>query len=97
MAQPNLIMDRGHDLIIMACEAAEAAEALLADASVSVRSRVAVDPHIIERVFVREQRAVHGLAWRATYVEAVRQLTPMPTACMRKTCSAASRGLASSS
>ncbi|MPZ55913.1 MAG: acyl-CoA dehydrogenase [Rhizobiales bacterium] len=75
MAQPSLIVDRGDDLIIMAREAVEAAEGLLADAGVSVRSRVAVDRHIVERVFVREQRAAHGLAWLATYVEAVRQLT----------------------
>ena len=74
MAQPNPIMDRGHDLIIMAREAVTAAEALLADAGVSVRARVAVDRHIVERVFVREQRAAHGLAWLATYVEAVRRL-----------------------
>jgi len=75
MVQPNLILDRGHDLIIMAREAVEAVEALLADAGVSVRSRVAVNRHIVERVFVREQRAAHGLAWLATYVEAIRQLT----------------------
>jgi (2S)-methylsuccinyl-CoA dehydrogenase len=74
MAQPNLILDRGHDLVILARQAVQAAEALLADAGASVRARVAVDRHIIERVFQREQRAAHGLAWLATYVEAVRQL-----------------------
>jgi (2S)-methylsuccinyl-CoA dehydrogenase len=74
MAQPNPIMNRGHDLIVMAREAVAAAEALLADASVSVRARVAVDRHIVERAFVREQRAAHGLAWLATYVEGIRQL-----------------------
>src|SRR5262245_50340928 len=75
MAQPNPIMDRGHDLIILAREAVEAAEALLADAGACVRARVAADRHIIERLLVREQRAAHGLAWLATYVEAIRQLT----------------------
>jgi (2S)-methylsuccinyl-CoA dehydrogenase len=74
MAQPSLILDRCHDLIIMARAAVEAAEALLADAGGMVRSRVAVGRHIVERVFVREQRAAHGLAWLATYVEAIRQL-----------------------
>jgi len=74
MAQPNLMLDRGHDLIIMGREAVEAAEALLVDAGANVRSRVAVDRKIVDRVFVREQRAAHGLAWLATYVEAVRQL-----------------------
>ena len=28
----------------------------------------------VARLFDREQRATHGLAWLATYVEAVRQL-----------------------
>jgi len=74
MPQPNLIVDRGHDLIVMAGEAIEAVEALLADAGVSVRSRVAVDRNIVERAFVREQRAAHGLAWLATYAEALRQI-----------------------
>ena len=74
MAQPNLMLDRGHGLIVMAREAVESVEALLADASISVRARVAVDRNIVERVFVREQRAAHGLAWLATYVEALRQL-----------------------
>ena len=74
MAQPNPMVDRGHDFIVMAREAVEAAAALLADASLSVRARVAVDRNIVERVFVREQRAAHGLAWFATYVEAIRQL-----------------------
>jgi (2S)-methylsuccinyl-CoA dehydrogenase len=33
-----------------------------------------VEGHIVNRMFDREQRAAHGLAWLATYVEAVRQL-----------------------
>jgi (2S)-methylsuccinyl-CoA dehydrogenase len=74
MADPDLIMDRRHDLVVMGREAVEAAEALLADADRSVRARVAVDRRVVERMFVREQRAAHGLAWLATYVEAVRQL-----------------------
>ena len=74
MAQAELIMDRGHDLIIMAREAVQAVEALLADAGVTVRARVAVDRRIVDQLFLREQRAAHGLAWLATYVEAVRQL-----------------------
>ncbi len=39
-----------------------------------VRERVVVEGHAVGRLFDREQRATHGLAWLATYVEAVRQL-----------------------
>ena len=74
MAQPNLTAERSHDLVLTAREAVAAAEALLADAGVAVRARVAVDRRVVEHAFVREQRAAHGLAWLATYVEAIRQL-----------------------
>ena len=39
-----------------------------------VRERVVVEGHPVASLFDREQRATHGLAWLATYVEAVRQL-----------------------
>src|SRR5262249_56051712 len=39
-----------------------------------VRERVVVEGNVVGRLFDREQRATHGLAWFATYVEAVRQL-----------------------
>ena len=51
-----------------------ALDALLADATAKVRERVVVEGHVVGRLFDREQRATHGLAWFATYVEAVRQL-----------------------
>src|SRR5262245_38554600 len=54
--------------------AATAAEALLADAVLAVRSRVTRNGELSGRMIDREQRATHGLAWLATYVEAVRQL-----------------------
>jgi (2S)-methylsuccinyl-CoA dehydrogenase len=54
--------------------AVAAAEALLADATARVRERVVLDGRPAGRLFDREQRATHGLAWLATYVEAVRQL-----------------------
>jgi len=38
------------------------------------------------RVCGREQRATHGLAWLATYVEAVRQLTAYADACSTPGC-----------
>jgi (2S)-methylsuccinyl-CoA dehydrogenase len=56
-------------------EAVGVAEALLQDVSIAVRKRVAIEGgDTMGRVFDREQRATHGLAWLATYVEALRQL-----------------------
>jgi (2S)-methylsuccinyl-CoA dehydrogenase len=64
----------GSDLVELARGAAVALEALLGDATAKVRVRVAVEGHVVGRLLDREQRATHGLAWLATYVEAVRQL-----------------------
>jgi (2S)-methylsuccinyl-CoA dehydrogenase len=50
------------------------AEALLADATLKVRERVLIEGGNSNRALDREQRATHGLAWLATYVEALRQL-----------------------
>jgi len=66
--------EAGVKLIALAREATRAAEALLAEATAAVRQRVMVEGHPVERLFDREQRATHGLAWFATYVEAIRQL-----------------------
>jgi (2S)-methylsuccinyl-CoA dehydrogenase len=62
-----------HDLLTMADGAVSAMEGLLADALAKVRGRVAVEGRIVARLFDREQRATHGLAWLATYVEGLRQ------------------------
>jgi (2S)-methylsuccinyl-CoA dehydrogenase len=62
-------------LLATARAATAAAEALLADATARIRERVAAEGRPVERPMDREQRATHGLAWFATYVEAVRQLT----------------------
>jgi len=62
------------ELVEFAREAVAAADALLADAVATVRERVVVEGHVVARLLDREQRATHGLAWLATYVEAVRQL-----------------------
>jgi (2S)-methylsuccinyl-CoA dehydrogenase len=70
--------DRGH-LIALARDATSALEALLADATRKVRSRIEVDGRIVSKRLDSEQRAAHGLAWLATYVEAVRQLAAYVT------------------
>jgi (2S)-methylsuccinyl-CoA dehydrogenase len=67
-------LSAGHDLVTLAHGAVATVEAILADASAKVRERVTVDGRIVSRTFDREQRATHGLAWFATYVQAVRQL-----------------------
>ncbi|HLT01214.1 MAG TPA: hypothetical protein VK001_03505, partial [Geminicoccaceae bacterium] len=55
-------------------ECVAAADRLLRRATDAVRAKVApggvVDPALLER----EQHAVHGLAWLATHVEALRQM-----------------------
>jgi (2S)-methylsuccinyl-CoA dehydrogenase len=66
--------DPGRDLVEGAREAAGAAEALLADATLAVRRRVTRDGMVVAGLIDREQRATHGLAWLATYAQAVRQL-----------------------
>ena len=63
-----------HNLVDRGREATLALDALLADAVIKVRERVVVEGHAVASLFDREQRATHGLAWLATYVEAVRQL-----------------------
>jgi (2S)-methylsuccinyl-CoA dehydrogenase len=63
-----------HDLVDLARDTSAVLDALLADATAKVRERVVVEGHVVGRLFDREQRATHGLAWLATYVEAVRQL-----------------------
>src|ERR1051326_1665634 len=62
------------DFVVLAQQAASVAEALLADATLEVRARVTVDGRTSGRLIDREQRAAHGLAWLATYVQALRQL-----------------------
>jgi len=63
-----------NDIVALARDAVSAMDALLGDAIAKVRGRVTVEGHVVGRLLDREQRAAHGLAWVATYVEAVRQL-----------------------
>jgi (2S)-methylsuccinyl-CoA dehydrogenase len=67
--------ETGPDLARLTQEAVRAAEGVLQDATRAVRSRVAKDDQTVDRLLDREQRATHALAWLATYVEAVRQLS----------------------
>ena len=62
------------EVIAMLGDAVTAADALLDDARRAVAERVTVDGRSVSRLLDSEQRATHGLAWFATYVEALRQL-----------------------
>jgi (2S)-methylsuccinyl-CoA dehydrogenase len=64
----------GHEVIATLSDAVAGVEALFADARRAVADRVTIEGRTVSRVFDREQRATHGLAWLATYVEALRQL-----------------------
>jgi (2S)-methylsuccinyl-CoA dehydrogenase len=66
--------DGGVELVAITRQARAAVEAVLADATAAVRRRVTLDDQVIDSLLDREQRATHGLAWLATYVESVRQL-----------------------
>jgi (2S)-methylsuccinyl-CoA dehydrogenase len=66
--------DSGRTLHAAVSGAVVAAEALLADATLKLRGRVTVEGRSIAKLFDSEQRATHGLAWLATYVEALRQI-----------------------
>jgi len=55
-------------------EAVGAVEGLFADASRAVAEQVVRDGKANARALDREQRATHGLAWLASYTEALRQL-----------------------
>jgi (2S)-methylsuccinyl-CoA dehydrogenase len=65
---------KNRELIELTREAVDALDALLADAVAKVRERVSVKGKVSGPSLDREQRAAHGLAWIATYVEAARQL-----------------------
>src|SRR3954452_14472888 len=66
--------DTAVDLAARAREATIATEALLGDATRAIAARVTQGGRIAGKLLDREQRAAHGLAWFATYVQAVRQL-----------------------
>jgi (2S)-methylsuccinyl-CoA dehydrogenase len=64
----------GNNLTALMEAARGAADALLNDAIIRVREHVSVNGRIDANLIDREQRATHGLAWFATYAEAIRQL-----------------------
>ena len=63
------------DLLRQTGAAVEAVDGLFQQAIGSVRAKVSVDGDLDAKLLEQEQRAVHGLAWLATYVEALRQMS----------------------
>jgi (2S)-methylsuccinyl-CoA dehydrogenase len=61
-------------LLSLAREASEAMASLVADATDRVRTLVTAEGRIRTECLERHQHAVHGLAWLATYAEAIREL-----------------------
>ncbi|AZQ65724.1 acyl-CoA dehydrogenase [Silicimonas algicola] len=62
------------DLLDLAASATDAADALLARAVEVVRDRVTTGGRVDPARLDADQTAAHGLAWLATYVEALRQM-----------------------
>tara|TARA_R110000824_G_scaffold118960_2_gene271491 strand:+ start:110501 stop:112174 length:1674 start_codon:yes stop_codon:yes gene_type:complete len=63
------------DFLPLAAKALTSAETLLAHARTAVSAKVSRDGRVSAALIEREQFAVHGFAWMATYVEALRQLS----------------------
>jgi (2S)-methylsuccinyl-CoA dehydrogenase len=62
------------DLITLGREAVTALDGLYAAARDAVRAKVVKDGKVSSALVDLEQRATHGLAWLATYVESLREM-----------------------
>ena len=62
------------DIVALAREATGTLDQLLRDAMAAIRPTVTKEGKLAPALIDREQHAVHGLAWLATYVESVREL-----------------------
>ena len=75
MATAELLQDGDEKALLRQAGAAvEAVDGLFQRAVDSVRAKVTADGDLDAKLLEQEQRAVHGLAWLATYVEALRQM-----------------------
>ncbi|MGD1869413.1 MAG: acyl-CoA dehydrogenase family protein [Neomegalonema sp.] len=62
------------NLIDICAEALDGAEALLTEARSVLRDKVTAKDRVLGKMLEAHQQATHGLAWTATYVEALRQM-----------------------
>jgi (2S)-methylsuccinyl-CoA dehydrogenase len=67
-------LDHQPDTLALAEATVPVLQGLLADAIAAMRERVSVNGKVNAALVEQEQHACHGLAWLATYVEAVREL-----------------------
>jgi (2S)-methylsuccinyl-CoA dehydrogenase len=75
MAMPQAARAEQPEVLLQASAAAVGAAAdLLARATETVRDRVTREGRVDRDLLEHEQHAAHGLAWLATYVEALRQM-----------------------
>ncbi|MEL6061663.1 MULTISPECIES: acyl-CoA dehydrogenase family protein [unclassified Methylobacterium] len=75
MSASPAIQTEPQDLVALTKAAGESAKALAAEATRRVRTRIlGTDGRIDAAKFEGQQHAAHGLAWLATYAEAVREL-----------------------
>jgi (2S)-methylsuccinyl-CoA dehydrogenase len=74
MSQAARAANANADLIPLLMEASDSTQGLLAEAAAAVRLKVSDGGKISSGAVEREQHAVHGYAWLATYVEAIKQL-----------------------
>lgn len=79
-AMPNADTPLLADLLSLTGEAVGAAETLLDTARSRVRDLVTSDGKVSANLIEAHQTAAHGLAWTATYVEALRQMHGWATA-----------------
>ncbi len=75
MAEPIIL----GNLLALTGAAIAPVETLLERATVSIRSEVTIDGRISGAAMDAEQTATHGLAWLATYIEALRQMQAWAT------------------
>ncbi len=76
MATVELVQDGDQKTLLRQTGAAvEAVDGLFRQATDRVRALVTEDGDLQPALIDREQRAVHGLAWLATYVESLRQMS----------------------
>ena len=75
MSASPAIQSEPQDLVSLTKSAGESAKALVAEATRRVRTRIlGTDGRIDAAKLEAQQHAAHGLAWLATYAEAVREL-----------------------
>ncbi|MGH2341163.1 acyl-CoA dehydrogenase family protein [Segnochrobactraceae bacterium EtOH-i3] len=79
MGSPVEAASGAASLVALTADAVKALDGLLDRAKVAVRARVTVDGRINSARLELEQRATHGLAWFATYVESLRELADYTT------------------